>query len=220
MTIAKVQSATSASATVALTGVGAGNLIVMNIRWSSANNVDGCSVSDGTSALTMGTVTHNSAAEQHMQFAYLLSANSGNRTYTITYPAGSSEYRVEIIEFSHTGTIEYDTENTGTGSSSTAASGVISTASASELVCSGGANYQKTFSSPTIGGSEVTETIYYNNYNYLGYTIFTSTQTNIAAGHTCAASDSWNCHIIAFKETLASGLSIPVAMAGYRRRRM
>jgi hypothetical protein len=54
--------------TITLTGVTAGNLIVLGCKWFNAGS-GGCTVSDGTSSFAMGDVNYN-AGNQSTQFAY------------------------------------------------------------------------------------------------------------------------------------------------------
>lgn len=107
-TITYVQSNYSNGAdNVTLTGVTAGNLIVVVYLQDGAETDLTCS--DGTSSLT--AITPGNGTYTTVQFFYLLSANSGDRTYTI---ANESGY-VAAYEFSYTGTIGYDTENHNLG---------------------------------------------------------------------------------------------------------
>jgi hypothetical protein len=120
-----------------------------------------------------------------------------------------------VYEFSHGGTIAFDAQNKSTGVTAAAASGVISTGAASAIVFGLGSNYYNAFSSLTIAGSAANGSVAANAYNYLSYSIFTSLQTNIQAGHSCGAADAWNCGVLSIKEA-SGGLSIPIAMNLYR----
>lgn len=110
-TITYVQSnSINGSDSVTLTGVTAGNLIVVVYLQTNAETDLTCS--DGTSSLT--AVTPGNGTYVSVQFFYLLSANGGNMTYTIANESGSGTYTA-AYEFSYTGTIGYDTENHNLG---------------------------------------------------------------------------------------------------------
>lgn len=200
---------------VSIAGVAAGNLIVMNIRWTNDASTS-CSVSDGTSSFEMTSVV--SISTQRMQFAYLLISNSGDLTFTVTFPASTHTQRLELYEVDYANTVVLDDTNTGAGTGATATSGTISTTGTVEIVFGGGGNTIGRYSNEKIAGAAVDGTVAYNDYNYLSYKTFSSTQTNIAASHSDDKSGDWTCSIIAFKEV--SGLSIPLVQSIYRRRRI
>ena len=110
-TITYVQSNSSNGAdNVTLTGVTAGNLIVVVYLQTGVETDLTCS--DGTSSLT--AVTPGNGTYVSVQFFYLLSANGGDMTYTIANESGDGTYTA-AYEFSYTGTIGYDTENHNSG---------------------------------------------------------------------------------------------------------
>lgn len=119
-TITYVKSASNNGAdNVTLTGVTAGNLVVV-VFMESEQTGDTLTCSDGTSSLT--NVTNGNGTYTVVQFFYILSANGGDRTYTISGENGSAIFTA-AYEFSYTGTISYDTQNhnlgDGTGSITT-----------------------------------------------------------------------------------------------------
>ena len=198
-----VQSNTSDTVTtVNLTGVGAGNLIVLWVKWEGTTS-GGATVSDGTSSLTMGTLSDpgNTAVGQ---FAYLLSANGGNRTYTVTFPSGYSYPRLRIAEFSYSGTVSLDAQNIGSGNSTACASGNIATTGTDEIVLGGYAEYSSNvLSSPLINGAASTF-ISGGTYGKMWYSILTATFSSGNASATLNGNSNWVCNIIAFKVTAAS----------------
>ena len=200
---------------VSIAGVAAGNLIVMNIRWTNDASTS-CSVSDGTSSFEMTSVISNST--QRMQFAYLLISNSGDLTFTVTFPGSTHTQRVELYEVDYANTVVMDATNTGTGTGATATSGTISTTGTVEIIFGGGGNFDGAYSNEKIAGAAVDGAVAYNAFNYLSYKTFSSTQENITASHSVSRAGKWTCSIIAFKEL--SGLSIPVVQSIYRRRRI
>ncbi len=203
MTIAKVQAANnSALNSIALTGVGAGNLILMLLKWQDATGSN-ASITDGTTPLTMGT-RRDYDIYASLQIGYLLSANSGNKTYTVTWPTGATQKRIFIIEFSHTGTVAFDSQNGSSGDGTTASTGNFSTSEASSVVIAGQTNNMETINSPQIGGATPTEIFAPSTTTKCWYTIYTETKTNIAATGS-QTSDSWTIVALAIKETVAAG---------------
>src|SRR5688572_22541321 len=92
--------ANDTGAQVALTGVGAGNLIVLWVKWEGAAGAT-ITASDGTSNFTVRpTNDHNGNNDLHGAFAYLLVANSGDKTFTVTWSAARPFKAVHVKEFS------------------------------------------------------------------------------------------------------------------------
>jgi len=191
------------STTVSLTGVGAGNLIVMWIKWEGATT-GGATVSDGTSSLSMGTLVEHSNNDLQGQFAYLLSANSGNKTYTVTFPSGSAYQRIRIAEYSYSGTISLDVQNTGSGTGVTPTSGDITTTGTDEIVLGGYGEYTGTTpSAPLVNGVAATFITGGTNAK-MWYRLPTSTFSNGNASLTINISSNWIANVIAFKVTPSS----------------
>lgn len=198
-----VQSAVSElSNTVALTGVGAGNLIVLWVKWEGPTS-GSMTVSDGTSSLSIGTLVEHSNGDLQGQFAYLLSANSGDRTYTVTFPTGAVYKRIRIAEYSYNGTISFDAQNTGSGTGVTPTSGNITTTGTDEIVLGGYAEYSNTTpSSPLING--VAATFITGGVNAkMWYRLVNATFTGNASV-TIDKSSAWLANVIAFKVASAS----------------
>jgi len=91
-----------------LTGVTAGNLIVVGFSEIKDASPTTLSCSDGASTLT--AVAESSGTFVRWRFFYLLSANSGNRTYTITGGNGSpgAASSTIVMEFSYTGSLSFE----------------------------------------------------------------------------------------------------------------
>ena len=104
--ISFVQSnANGGAATVTLDGVTAGNLIVVGfyeVKYDASPSTLSCS--DGTSSLT--AVAESDGTYVRWRFFYLLSANSGNRTYTIS--GGGKGPSLTVMEFSYTGNLSLE----------------------------------------------------------------------------------------------------------------
>ena len=104
--ISFVQSnANGGSSTVTLNGVTAGNLIVVGYSEAKDASPQTLSCSDGTSTLT--AVAEADGTYVRWRFFYLLSANSGNRTYTVSGANGEVQNTI-AMEFSYTGTISFE----------------------------------------------------------------------------------------------------------------
>jgi cytoskeletal protein RodZ len=122
--------------------VAANDLIVGCVGWNDpspsagyATSVSG--VSDGTSSFTLGTQTATTTTTPDRgQCFYLLAANSGSRTYTITFTNTNAVYtslntQLVFTEFSASGkTWHYDAANQNNSGSTTSTawnSGTITT---------------------------------------------------------------------------------------------
>ncbi len=193
-----VQSAVSElSDTVSLTGVSAGSLIVVWVKWEGPTS-GSITVSDGTSNLTVGTLVEHSNGDLQGQFAYLLSANSGDKTYTVTFPTGAVYKRIRIAEYSYSGTISLDAQNIGSGSGLTPTSGNITTTGTDEIVLGGYGEYTNTApSAPLING--VAATFITGGVNAkMWYGLVNATFTGNASV-TINISSAWIANVIAFK---------------------
>lgn len=103
--ISFVQSnANGGAATVTLDGVTAGNLIVVGFYEVKDASPSTLSCSDGTSSLT--AVAESDGTYVRWRFFYLLSANSGNRTYTISGCGNGPS--LTVMEFSYTGNLSLE----------------------------------------------------------------------------------------------------------------
>jgi len=213
VSFAPVQNNVGTGDTIALTGVTAGNLIVIYLN---AEEVTGAtaSITDGTSALTMATAA-NQANHEWGQFGYLLVANGGNKTYTITWPAGADYKSVIIWEFDYgSGTLSVDDEDVGTGSSTSPATASITTTGTDEIVFGGEGNYAAYVPSAhainaLAAGGVVTESG--TNYGTMWWRCFNSTFTGTASCTITTA--EWVCNAISFK--VSSGYSLVCAGGSY-----
>lgn len=112
MAIALVQQNVANAASVSLNGVTAGNLIVVCHSETLSGESGTLSCSDGTS--TLNSVAASTGDFVRVQIFYLLSANSGNRTYTVT-GSGGFAYSTLVMEFSHTGSISMEDYSNNSG---------------------------------------------------------------------------------------------------------
>lgn len=207
MSFTFVQSNVSNSSdTITLNGVTAGNLIVLWAKWEEASVNDSVSVTDGTSTLANGWSIHYGDSTPSGQFAYLLSANSGNRTYTVTWPDSASFKRLRIAEFSYTGgTISMDTQNGNGSTGSSCSSANITTTGTDELCFGGYSEYTSAvLSSWDIGGSGYDGTVGGASLAQMWYKAFSGTFTGQASAN-MSISGEWVCNIISFKITAAGG---------------
>ena len=127
-------SGSSTTMAVSLTGVTAGNLIAIMCGAEGAASITATG-SDGTSDLVIGTVSNLTS---HSAFlAWLLSANGGNKTYTLTMSSAETFRNLVAIEFAHAGTVLAGQANIGAVDGTTITSGNISTAGTTDLVVAG-----------------------------------------------------------------------------------
>lgn len=216
MAISFVQSATSGNlsasdtiAAVSLNGVGAGNLIVVWIAHELGSTTT-YSVSDGTTTFTNGTEDVGIATCVGI-FAYLLSANSGNKTYTCTFGTATTWRAIHVYEFaSAAGVKKLDVQDgAAKGTNPTAcASTAINTLGANEVVLCGFASTGGTaITALQIGGVNVAGTlndgvIHASGYRLIsGKTLSLITSTASVAG---GAGINWIAPIIAFNAPTTS----------------
>lgn len=195
---------------VTLTGVTAGNLIVVVTRHEGAATTLTCS--DGTTSLTAGNKVSHSNGDLHGQMFYLLSANGGNVTYTISYGAARTFKSIIAEEHSYSGgTISLDTQAAGAYGTGTAiASNNITTTGTDELVVGGGVTYTNaaTPSAWLVNGGAPDQSYWtgVGNSTPIGIASkkFTSTFTgNVSAS--ISGSDAWGALMMAFKITAGGG---------------
>ncbi len=190
----------AASLGVALTGVGAGNLIALWCKHEGAATT--YSVSDGTTTLTNGTIVNHSNNDLHGLWAYLLVGNSGNKTYTVTFGASRPYVRVHVWEFSYTGTLSLDTQNTGSGNGAAPASGAITTAGTDEVVFGSYGEYNAgVVTSPLINGAAATGSRINSPLGSLAASWYRLPGATFAGGTaSCSITigDDWLCNVIAF----------------------
>jgi len=189
---------------VTLNGITGGNLLVVWIKFENNPHRTLVSVSDGTSAFTLDTETDHSNGELSGCFAYLLSANAGNKTITATFDDTNTYTRMFVSEFSYSDTCEFDTSAQGQGNSASLSSGNFTTTGTNELVVAGFGEYSSTTtSSEQIAGSAATEPAYspeaWSSIWYLATTVSNDDAT------ASIDSSNWVCNAIAFKEVAAGG---------------
>ena len=217
MALTYVQSAALSTAgwTISLTGVGAGNFIFVSVKWENSKN--NCTISDGTTSLTMGTRAESASADGVViQCGWLLSANGGNKTYTVTAPSGSPTVpNVNVFEFSYTGTVSFDAQNKAVGTTGNCASAAIDTTGTDEVVFGvfgPWASGQEAITSPKIGTTAAARTVRgtaSSPDHSTWYVLFNATQSTITANATVPANEEWACTITAFKAASA-GTPLPL----------
>ena len=116
--------------TIGLNGVVAGNLIVCVGTWEGSSTVTG-SVSDGTSNFVAGTRGSGLYVEEpviHAQPFYLLSANGGNKTFTLTLSGAMGTLALHALEFSADGEWSFEGQSDyGSGDGASVSTGVLTT---------------------------------------------------------------------------------------------
>lgn len=188
---------------VSLTSVAAGNLIVVYFGQDNPTTGGTYTCSDGTSSLV--AVTSGDGTYHYCRMFYLLSANSGNRTYTVTGDAYSTQVTA-VMEFSYSGTCEYDQQNhnSGDGSGSITTGNITTTGTAEVCICAAGGYASGNLSSQQIGGTNATGTLdSTGGENSMWYRI-----TTLSGGQGTATDPSsgyWAAQIISFKEASVGG---------------
>lgn len=198
-----VQSGSAASNAVALTGVTAGNLIVFYIKHEGTTASGDITVSDGTTSFTAGT--YQVHTDMGGQMFYLLSANSGNKTYTATFGTAKTFYSCCVMEWNPNGTATYDgNQNTANGNSTTPASGNITTTGSTILAVGAHGNYNGATSNTELVGGAAADQVVRQGSN--GSSMWAKAGSLSAAGAQCTiGSTNWVCNIMAFEATAGGG---------------
>lgn len=203
----KVQSVVASRAASIAATVTAGNLIVLYMDWETSPTTS-VTVSDGTSSLVVKSLANNGNNELG-QFAYLLSANGGAKTFTITPSLAASFSALILMEFAPPAgkTIAYDTEAVNTGSSTTPSSGNLTLTAGADswLVLGGTGNFSgNAASAGLVNGAAAYELIGgTTDQGAAWYQVVTSTFTGpVACSITSAA---WVANGISFSATTSGG---------------
>jgi hypothetical protein len=201
------------SASVALNGVVAGNLIVGWIGWEADAGLSDqtITVSDGTTSATIGTKNLFGTGADGDPCGYfwwiLSSVASGNLTYSCTISGNVQQKFMAVMEFNVDAgdTVSKDQENaTAEGTGSAFTSGTITT-TGTDVVILGGFHVWTLRVTPSgwkIGGVAADGQEYYTtDYKRNGalwYKI--TTGTNITA-YCDGGNDEWVCSVVSFKST-------------------
>lgn len=150
--------AADVSVSTTLTGVTAGNLIIVFTGYQDPTTT--MVISDGTSTLLKGTTNDTGP---HTVFAYLLAANGGTRTYTMTPGTGLHFMRIHAWEFAYTGgAISLDSErNDASGTTAAVSSNPFSTTGTDTLAMAGlyAAGDVSLIATPQIDSNNATDTL-------------------------------------------------------------
>jgi hypothetical protein len=112
--------ATATTVAVTITGVTAGNHLVVHVGWQDSGSI-GCTVSDGTSYSTGDSKRRDATQGQSGQVFYLENAGAGSHTVTATFgaPTAVGFRRIRVAEVS--GLLTSSSIDKATGQSQTAA---------------------------------------------------------------------------------------------------
>ena len=193
--------ASASSLGVSLTGVAAGNLIVVFTAWETTTATP--TASDGTTSMTAGTINSAGDADRWAMFFYLLSANSGDKTYTITYGATVDWPSVMVMEFNADGgtwsLVAQRADGAGTPAANFSSGNIDGSAIGTSGVAIGGYHTggSSASSAETVNGASATTNIQRSSLDSMFYVVNNGDATTAAAG-TCT-SQYWQCNIIAFE---------------------
>jgi hypothetical protein len=193
-----------------------GNLVVAIALWEGATTT--VSISDGTSTFTNGTAGVNPDSidgewDIRQCPAYLLSANGGNKTFTLTLGGDRNTVVLHILEFSTNtsgGSWELDGQAAYEyGYSAALSSGNLTTIGTEVVGIGYGRNWtNSSYSSQTIGGYTATEAV--DNGVYSGNSFYYIGTFSGDADTTAGVSMQWLQGLIAFKVSAVAGKSIPI----------
>jgi hypothetical protein len=192
----------TASVSIALTGIGAGNLLLCWCKWQGLATT--LSVSDGASTFTNGSMMDHANGDLHGAVAWLLSANGGNRTITMTLGAARPSKRFHVWEFSYTGgTLALDVQATGSGSSTSPRSGTVTTTGSDAIGFGAYGEYSTQTTSneriANVAATGVLRNTPAGSWASSWYRTLTATFSNGRASATLASTADWLCPIVVFK---------------------
>ena len=147
-------------------------------------------------------MANHSNTDLHGAFAYLLVANSGTRTYTITVNGFSLYERTVVFEYSYTGTASLAGQNIGSGSGTACASGTVTTTGTNHVGLGGYGEYSAgALSSATIGGVARDRIVSASSntaslWDRVSASAFTTATAAVTIG---SGGGAWICNMIAFK---------------------
>ncbi len=117
---------------VSLTGITAGNLLLVFVAWEGIAHISG--VSDGTSAFTAGTEVQKPGSNFWGQYWWLLDANSGNKTITVTFDDNDNDFGILYVTEWSGGTWSLDDESVAGAAGTAVNTGNITTTSATGVI--------------------------------------------------------------------------------------
>lgn len=193
------QDASSGTVTATVSGIGAGDLLVAWVKSETASTLS--SISDGTSSFTMATEKTHSNNDLHGRFGFLLSGNSGATTITATFSANATFRRMIVCQFTHTSAAQFDTEATGTGTSTTPATASLTTCSGAGLVVVGYSEYSSANASTLQVAGNTATGMPTTQPSYKTWTWRYVTSGTITGTGNCSldVSREWVCNAVTFK---------------------
>ncbi len=181
--------------------VTAGNLLVVSCKWEGSSGGTGMTVTDGISSFALGTL-RNASNDMHAQMGYMLSANGGDRTYTVAINGTETFVACALAEFTVSGIVAFDTQATNSALSGTALSSsdiTLAGTQAGLVVGWSGIYATGSFSSVNINGTAADGVITPHNYTSMSYSLINS--GTMDADFTSSIDTTWTANIIAFKST-------------------
>lgn len=210
-------SAGSTTATVVLTGVSVGDLIVVAAKWESGVASAGTATcSDGTSSLTKwapGELSAIANIDPRLVMFYLLSSvATGTVTYTVTFSGSMSFRDVIAMAYAPPSAASLDGTPVGAGAASGTAisSGNITTTGTDGVAFGSYAEFGSSASAMNINGvaADQTQVAAGTANSQLWSKTYSGGYTG-AATATISFSNSWLCGVIAFKAAGGAAAQVP-----------
>lgn len=199
----------TATVAVALAGVVAGHLIAAFVVFEDAPTTT-ISVSDGTTSFTGATKRVHSDTTHTCQWFYLLSSvASGSVTYTATLGAARTVVHIRVFEYSYTGALTFDQENSAESAGGTTAltTGNITTTGTDEVVLAGWvAGGGMSSSAEQINGVAATHALADGAGGKAWDRIATATFTG--QGTATTTSTTWLSAIVSIKSNVGGGATV------------
>lgn len=195
-------SGSSTTLALVVTGIHAGDLIVVGVKWEGGDTT--VSVSDGTTTLTADPDGHNSRGlndPRSCVFYLLSSVASGSVTYTVTFGAARSWRSITVMAYTPSASCTLEDSHSGNGSSTAVNSGNIITVGTDGLAFGFYGEFGSALTSPLINGVAPDQTQVSGGPDSQRDTLWSK---SYSSGFTGAASGTissldWLCTAIAFK---------------------
>lgn len=190
---------------VAVTGVHAGDLVVVGVKFEGSTTT--VSVSDGTTTFTQdpdGVQGNAGSQEPWTCVSYLLSSvASGTLTYTATFGANRTWTSICVMVYTPSAACSFDNSNTGTGNSTAVSSGSTVIAGTDGVAFGFYGEYGNAINVLLINGLAAEHSIFVDptgntQHDVLWSRAYSSGFTGAASGSLSSA-ERWNCTIMSFQ---------------------
>jgi hypothetical protein len=173
-----------------------GDILLIYVKWENAVTITGITEGNGATVNLIGSSNDHANGNLHSRWAYCVTNSTGAQSITPAFSGAAAWINIGIYRVSVSGTPTYALTSNGTGTSTSASSGAITTATLNGLNLGGSSLYSAaTTSSMAIGGNAATNT-HALDVDYLWDYANTAKLTSASATATLSGSVPWICSIL------------------------